>query len=142
MSVTSKNKVNMSSIAASFIFSESFLLLLSLKLETVTLGNLLSMVLYIDAKPKTLKSWRRFYESTFIWGLFTWYQGDFCSGASSLRFPLLRLYLFLWCHQKCHAGATHTGVGSLQLMHWSKLAPVWVTLAWHFLVASCKQIWS
>ena len=33
-------------------------------------------------------------------GVFTWHWGDFCTGASSLQFPLMALYLFTWYHHK------------------------------------------
>ena len=33
-------------------------------------------------------------------GVFTWHRGDFRPGASSLRFPLMALYLFTWYHHK------------------------------------------
>ena len=33
-------------------------------------------------------------------GVFTWHPGDFRPGASSLRFPLMALYLFTWYHHK------------------------------------------
>ena len=33
-------------------------------------------------------------------GLFTWQQGNFRAGASSLGFPLMALYLFTWYHHK------------------------------------------
>ena len=33
-------------------------------------------------------------------GAFTWHRGDFRAGASSLRFPLMALYLFTWYHHK------------------------------------------
>ena len=38
----------------------------------------------------------------FSWskGVFTWHRGDFRPGASSLRFPLMALYLFTWYHHK------------------------------------------
>ena len=40
-------------------------------------------------------------------GVFTWHRGDFCPGASSLRFPLMALYLFTWYRNKmscrCHS---------------------------------------
>ena len=32
--------------------------------------------------------------------MFTWRPGDFRAGASSLRFPLMNLYLFTWYHHK------------------------------------------
>ena len=32
--------------------------------------------------------------------MFTWHRGDFHPGASSLRFPLMALYLFTWYHHK------------------------------------------
>ena len=35
-----------------------------------------------------------------IKGVFTWHRGDFRPGASSLRFPLMALYLFTWYHHK------------------------------------------
>ena len=37
--------------------------------------------------------------------------------ASSLRFPLMALYLFTWYHHKCHAGASRPGVSSPRLSH-------------------------
>ena len=33
-------------------------------------------------------------------GGFTWHWGDFGAGMSSLRFPLMALYLFSWYHHK------------------------------------------
>ena len=33
-------------------------------------------------------------------GVFTWQRGEFQAGASSLRFPLMALYLFTWYHHK------------------------------------------
>ena len=32
--------------------------------------------------------------------VFTWHRGDFRPGASSLRFPLMAIYLFTWYHHK------------------------------------------
>ena len=33
-------------------------------------------------------------------GVLTWHRDDFRAGASSLRFPLMALYLFTWYHHK------------------------------------------
>ena len=47
-------------------------------------------------------------------GVLTWRWGDFCTGVSSLQFPLVALYLFTWYHHKMSAGASHTEVSSPQ----------------------------
>ena len=41
-------------------------------------------------------------------GVFTWHQGNFRPGASSLWFPLMALYLFTWYHHKmlCQCGSS------------------------------------
>ena len=35
-------------------------------------------------------------------GLFTWHRGNFRTGVSSHRFPLMDLHLFTWYHHKSH----------------------------------------
>ena len=53
-------------------------------------------------------------------GVFTWHRGDFRSGASSLWFPLMALYLFTWYHHKFHAGASHPGASSPRFLYRSE----------------------
>ena len=39
---------------------------------------------------------------------------------SSLRFPLMALYLFTCYHHKCHAGASHRCVSSPRFLYWGE----------------------
>ena len=91
--------------------------------------NLLSFLTYRKTRNATIVGFANFPSK----GVFTWHRGDFRPGASSLRFPLMALYLFTWYHHK--VGASHPGVSAPRFLYRGEnFTPVWNLAA-----VSCKR---